>query len=386
MGVKIREKVKGRGEWWVFVHHKGLRTSRKVGTRRNARTVAEHIEARLKLGLPITEEKKPATPTLGEYYERFRRTYLETVVRRNTRDMYKTGFRRILPLLKNQCLDKITRSEVIDLILSLVKRGLAKPTIRITMSQLSTLFNDAIEHGVIQANPVKGISKYYKQAPVRHEEIEPLAADEVTLFLRTVLENSPGYYPLFLCAIHTGLRSGELAALQWGDIDFFGKFLVVRRTFSHGQIERTKTDKIHRVDLSSSLLDALRDLRRRRREEWLRKGENQIPDWVFCDQVGNPPDMQNVKNRHFHPCLQKAGLRRIRFHDLRHTFASLLIQNGESLAYVKDQLGHASIRMTVDVYGHLVPGANRAAMDRLPTLEGNESGTGEGTQNISHDP
>ena len=82
-----------------------------------------------------------------------------------------------------------------------------------------------------------------------------------------------------------------------------------------------------------------------------------------------------MKNRHFYRCLEKAELRRIRFHDLRHTFASLLLTNGESLAYVKDQLGHSSISMTVDVYGHLVPGANRAAMDRLPTIE-NLSGEG----------
>ncbi len=78
--------------------------------------------------------------------------------------------------------------------------------------------------------------------------------------------------------------------------------------------------------------------------------------------------MHNVKNRHFFKCMEKAGLRRIRFHDLRHTFASLLIQNGESLAYVKDQLGHSSIRLTVDVYGHLVPGANRQAVNKLPSL------------------
>ena len=65
------------------------------------------------------------------------------------------------------------------------------------------------------------------------------------------------------------------------------------------------------------------------------------------------------------PCLCSGGLRRIRIHDLRHTYASLLIQNGESLAYVKEQLGHHSIQMTVDVYGHLVPGSNRQAVDRL---------------------
>ena len=71
---------------------------------------------------------------------------------------------------------------------------------------------------------------------------------------------------------------------------------------------------------------------------------------------------------HFYKCLEKAGLRRIRFHDLRHTFASLLIQNGEPLTYVKEQMGHSSIKMTVDVYGHLVPGANRQAVNRLPCL------------------
>jgi len=72
--------------------------------------------------------------------------------------------------------------------------------------------------------------------------------------------------------------------------------------------------------------------------------------------------------KHFKPCLRKASLRIIRFHDLRHTHASLLIGNGESLAYVKDQLGHSSISITVDTYGHLVPGANREAVNRLPGL------------------
>ena len=109
-------------------------------------------------------------------------------------------------------------------------------------------------------------------------------------------------------------------------------------------------------------------LKKHRLQQWLRRGENEIPKWVFCNAAGNPIDVHNVKNRHFFPCLKKAGLRRIRFHDLRHTFATLLIQNGEPLAYVRDQLGHASIKMTVDTYTHWIPGSNRKAMDRLPTL------------------
>ena len=81
--------------------------------------------------------------------------------------------------------------------------------------------------------------------------------------------------------------------------------------------------------------------------------------------MGQVIDKGNLRGRVFYKVLIKAGLRRIRIHDLRHTFASMLIQNGESLAYVRDQLGHHSIQITVDTYGHLVPGANRQAVDRL---------------------
>jgi integrase len=79
--------------------------------------------------------------------------------------------------------------------------------------------------------------------------------------------------------------------------------------------------------------------------------------------------MHNVTNRVFHECLAKAGLRRIWFHDLRHTHATLLLMQGESPVYVKDQLGHSSIKMTVDIYGHWIPGANRQAVSRLPGLQ-----------------
>ena len=146
------------------------------------------------------------------------------------------------------------------------------------------------------------------------------------------------------------------------------EFQIVRRQFVRGLIQATKTDKIRRVDLSDDLLTTLKELQRQRREQWLAKGNSTIPDWVVCNRDGNLIDMHNIKNRHFYKSLEKAGLRRIRFHDLRHTFATLLLQNGESLAYVRDQLGHSSIRLTVDTYGHLVPGANRQAVNKLPSL------------------
>ena len=120
-------------------------------------------------------------------------------------------------------------------------------------------------------------------------------------------------------------------------------------------------------------------MRATRTEDALRKGWGQVPEWVFCDQDGKPLWKSNLERRVFHRTLASAGIRKVRFHDLRHTFASRLIQNGESLAYVRDQMGHHSIKVTVDIYGHLVPGANKAAVDRLDVTGRNLGATANET-------
>ena len=117
--------------------------------------------------------------------------------------------------------------------------------------------------------------------------------------------------------------------------------------------------------MSRQLAETLKDLLMARKKEALVKGWGEVPERAFVNEEGRTISGSNLRNRVFYKALAKAGLRRIRIHDLRHTFASMLIQNGESLAYVKDQLGHHSIKITVDIYGHLVPGANRQAVDRL---------------------
>ena len=102
-----------------------------------------------------------------------------------------------------------------------------------------------------------------------------------------------------------------------------------------------------------------------RKKETLRKGWGEVPEWVFIGREGTRLLRWNFYEWIWKNLLRKAGLRQVRLHDLRHTFASLLIQNGAPLAYVKDQLGHSSIQITVDTYGHLVPGGDRAEVDRL---------------------
>jgi len=145
---------------------------------------------------------------------------------------------------------------------------------------------------------------------------------------------------------------------------------------------RTKTKKIRKVDISDVLLQELETLKKRRKAEYLKRGKNEIPEWVFLSagqriwkegevvgrEEGQPVDIKNFRNRVFLKACDKANIRRRRLHDTRQTFSSILLMNGESPAYVKDQLGHSSIKTTVDIYGHWIPGSNRQAVNKLPAL------------------
>ena len=117
--------------------------------------------------------------------------------------------------------------------------------------------------------------------------------------------------------------------------------------------------------LSEQLTETLRALLTERKAEKLRKGRAELPAWVFTTEEGTPLDGDNLRRRVFYRTLNLAKLRHIRIHDLRHSYASRVLQDGQSLMYVKEQMGHFSIQVTVDIYGHPVPGANRHAVDRL---------------------
>ena len=134
------------------------------------------------------------------------------------------------------------------------------------------------------------------------------------------------------------------------------------------QINAPKGNRQRRVDVSQQLAKALIAHRDRLQVEALTRGEELGP-WMFPGPTGQPVIKQTFSGSVWRPVVRAAGVRYRNPHVLRHTFASLLLAQGESLAYVKDQLGHSSIRLTVDLYGHLVPGGNRDAVDRLDDVE-----------------
>ena len=361
MGVKLRER-KGIG-WYVLTDWKGQRKSKFFGKNKAlAKEFRDKLEAKLMLGMIGVAGKA------GTKVEDYVKTWLDRIQctrKYSTYDDYvKMMNRDILPAFHGLDLGDITRERVKTLAFEALKRGQAPKTVQNLIRCLSSMLSHAVEDELIPANAALKPGKFLPRISKR-SNINVLTREEVALFLAKVRQKAPPYFPLFLCALRTGLRQGELVALQWGDIDFHGRFIEVQRNFTRGRFATPKGGESRRVDMSLELTQVLRDLLEDRRLEASAKGQTEIQPWVFLSATGGLVNHNYLRGRIFHGLLQAAELRRIRFHDLRHTFASLLLQQGESLIYVKEQMGHSSIQLTVDLYGHLIPGGNKQAVDRL---------------------
>ena len=271
----------------------------------------------------------------------------------------------IIPTLKSQPIGSIARADCRKVLAECRKKKLRVGSLQGVQRTLSAVLSQAVEDGILPANPAFRMGRHLRKGDEPRREIHPLTREEAQKFLSSVERHQPDYYAFFLCALRTGMRLGELLAVQWGDVDFTNRFIEVQRNLVSGKLTTTKNTNCRRVDMSAHLTETFERRLVAAKAAALKAGKSGPIPWVFTNLEGEPLDGDNLRARVFQPALTKAKLRQVRIHDLRHTFASLLIQQGESLAYVRDQLGHSSIQVTVDVYGHLVPGSNRAAVDRL---------------------
>jgi integrase len=365
MGVIVKQRPDKPG-WWVFVNHQRRRTKKYFGSnKRLAKEFAEKLEAKLKLGeLGMVHET-------GVKFEMYSQTWLERIQQTrkfSTHQDYEKMLKRdILPAFGDVDLQDITRDRVKGLAFSALKKGQSPKTVQNLIRCLSSLLGHAVEDGLLVVNHALKPGKFLPKVSKRRK-INPFTSAEVVTFLAAARMFAPRLYPLFLCAVRTGLRQGELLGLQWVDIDFRGQFIEVQRTYARRRLGTPKNGESRRVDMSDGLAQALKELQVERQLEAVANGWRELPPWVFCNESGGLLDPDNLRNRVFYGILKIAGMRRIRFHDLRHTFASLLLQQGETPVYVKDQMGHSSIQVTVDLYGHLIPGGNRQAVNRLDAL------------------
>jgi len=178
---------------------------------------------------------------------------------------------------------------------------------------------------------------------------------------------------MYLTSSRTGLRLGELLGLQWGDIDFPKHEIRVSRQITRRRLETLKSGYGRTVDMSEQLEHVLQRLLVERKTETLKRGWREMPAWVFCTAEGTPFDESRVRKA-MRRVLKAAGLP-LHFspHCFRHTYASLLLQQGESPEYVRRQLGHSSIVLTTNTYGQWLPAGNRAAVNRLDDPSGSKT-------------
>lgn len=200
------------------------------------------------------------------------------------------------------------------------KRRLSRGTARNALVVLRACLNHAVEEGVLAANPAIRLGRLLRSKEEPEErKADFLTADELSKVLATCRESKPRYFPFVLTLARTGLRLGEAVALKWGDIDFNGRFIQVVRNFTGGRFTTPKSGRGRRVDISQGLATVLRAELVKARERALEEGRPEPVEWVFTDPQGGRIDGCNFRNRVWGPLLQKAGLRRIRIHDLRHT-------------------------------------------------------------------
>ncbi len=202
---------------------------------------------------------------------------------------------------------------------------------------------------------------------IQKKEIRPLSPEQARRLLEAV-RGGDRLEALYVLAITTGMRQGELLGLKWEDVDLEAGTVQVRRTlstrvgkgFSFGP---PKTAKGRRsIKLPEVAKGALgRHLSAQLEEKTELKGLWEDNGLVFTTRVGTPVGRQELVARSFKPLLSKAGLPDIRFHDLRHTCATLLLGKGVHVKFVQELLGHATISITLDTYSHVLPGMGDAA-------------------------
>ncbi|MEA1949559.1 MAG: tyrosine-type recombinase/integrase [Thermodesulfobacteriota bacterium] len=308
MGVKVRQKIKGKGQsWWVFITHDGKRTSRKVGDKKAAEAVASTIRAKLQLGEFGFVSSKPV-PTFKECSELW--LALPHDWKESTRESYQFNLDlHILPVFGKCRIDQITRKDLKIFFDKKYSDGLTLSTIKLMRAPINGVLSYAVvELEQIESNPVRDLELKYKKKPF---EIDPLTESESQLLLEQANIFMDGnYYPAVLCALRTGMRIGEIQALKWSDIDFDNRQIEVMRSYRKGRMTDTKNKKRRRVDMTLHLTETLKALRTSQKRDALKKG-CPVSKFVFAgtrDELLNRITFKNALNR----CTENAGLRQIR--------------------------------------------------------------------------
>ena len=330
-------------------------------------------EVKEKLKRAIEENKgldivKAGQYTLGQWMDVWFENYAKLKVRPSSHQTY-CGYidNHIKPHVGSIPLSKLTSLDLQKLYKMLLAegridriesknqpKGLSAKTVRNINQIISSALNLAKEQKLISSNQAEACAL----PKVEHREMKTLPVEQLTSFLREAKET--GVYEMYYIELATGLRRGELLGLKWDDIDMSNGTIRVQRQVSRidGEIVeaplKTK-NSYHTVSIGDDAIEVLKEQRKKVGREI---------EYVFPSPNGGPISPDSVLNM-LHRVLERAGLPKIRFHDLRHTFATLALQNGVDIKTVSSMLGHFSAGFTLDTYAHVTTSAQKEAANTM---------------------
>jgi integrase len=364
--IKKRLLDGGRVRWDVIVDlgpdpvtHKRRQRKKTFGTKREAQAALADWQVEIGKGLAVDRSRQ----TVGEYLDYWLEAVAQHRVRPTTFASYGQIVRnRIVPALGTVPLQQLAPAQVQALYGRLLESGrvdgrgpkLSPRSVRYTHAVLRMALEDAVHLGLVSRNVCDAATPPRAVRP----PIKYWDTADAQRFLDVTREDH--LRALWVLALHTGLRRGELLGLRWGDVDLDRAVLHVRRSLvqSGGVMgfQEPKTSSGRRtIALDPPCVAALREQRARQAEHRLRMGSLwQDHDQVFATELGTPLEPSNV-DRRFRALLARAGVPRIPFHGLRHTHATLLMKHGVHPKVASERLGHANITLTLSTYSHVLP-------------------------------
>ena len=333
----------------------------------NTRKAAEKLLAKRLQEIHANDFIEPSGLLFSDFVDKWVEKYARGQVKPGTLADYELFFRvHLLPSFGSTCLKDMKAEDIHGFKSAKLAEDLSAQTVKHLLRLLRQVLQHAVEWNYLRENPALSV----KYPTIAKREMDCLKPDEVHALLRAL----PGKDQIFFyIAITTGLRMGELLAMKWSNISWNdGRYFVrenlarAKGSFKGGLTTPKTTLSAQSVDLTPYCISLLKKHERLQAEEKLTAGHGYVDqDLIFATSTGTPLDPRNVVRRRFHTGLKAAGLRHIRFHDLRHTCASLLINQGVTPKYIQRQLRHSSIDTTFDRYGHLFPETSRKAVEGL---------------------
>lgn len=363
--------VKKEGSSWYFVAELGIdpltgkrkrKKQRGFKTKKDAEKALALIEAEVFKGTYF----EPSSIYFKDHlYEWFK--VKKNSINIQTAQVYENYMNnRIIPVLGHVQLSQLTPMLLQNYVNDLKEEELASSTIKKIYNIIKGSLDYAVNMELLPSNPAKKI-----QLPKdKKKEMTVWDIDEIKAFLKVASRDR--LYPAFHLAITTGMRRGEILGLRWKDVDLDKGILYVRQTLSKDGkkfLSGAKTDSsVRSIKLSNETIAVLRKHKARVAREKLQLGPDYVDyDLVICTSKGTPVNPENLK-RTFERLIKEAEVPKIRFHDLRHTHATMLLAQGVHAKVISERLGHSNIKTTLDIYSHVLPNMQEEAANQIDAL------------------